>query len=542
MENLMIDFHATRRGFLSRLSQITGAASLFAEGRIPAGEPDTAANVRSVYDVKSFGARGDGKTLDTAAINQAIAAAAAAGGGTVSFQPGNYLSYSIHLRSNVGLYLAHGCTLIAAEGTGYDAAESNQPWENYQDYGHNHWRNSLIWGEALNDISITGPGRIWGKGLSRGAGAPPKAETPGVGNKSISLKNCRNVLLRDFSVLHGGHFAVLATGVENLTIDNLQIDTNRDGIDIDCCRNVRIVHCSVNSPWDDAIVLKSSYALGYPRSTEMVTISDCLVSGDYEEGTLLDGTFQRFDSAQKLGHYEEVWRTGRIKFGTESNGGFKNITISNCVFDSCHGLALESEDGALLEDVTITNLTMRNIYDSPIFMRLGSRMRGPDGAAVGAIRRVLINNVVCSNAHPSICSIITGIPGHNIEDVRLSNIVIEHQGGGTREQAELRIAERETAYPEPDMFGPTPAHAFFLRHIRGIEMEGVKIIVPKQDQRPAFVLEDVQDAGFTRVQIPVTAGAALFRLRQVERFRLRDVSHLTDTKLDQVAQKEILPE
>jgi polygalacturonase len=538
----MINFPATRRGFLTRLSQMTGAAGLFASGRMPSNKLDASSSNRTVYDVTAFGAQGDGKTLNTAAINQAISAAAAAGGGTVSFPSGNYLSYSIRLQNNVGLYLSHGCTLIAAEGTGYDAAESNRPWENYQDYGHNHWHNSLIWGENLHDISITGPGRIWGKGLSRGEGPPPQAETPGVGNKSIALKNCRNVLLRDFSVLHGGHFAILATGVDNLTIDNLQIDTNRDGMDIDCCHNVRISHCSVNSPWDDAIVLKSSYALGFPRSTEMVTISDCLVSGDYEEGTLLDGTFRRFDPARKLAPYEETWRTGRIKFGTESNGGFKNITISNCVFDACHGLALESEDGALLEDVTISNLTMRDIYDAPIFMRLGSRMRGPSGAAVGAIRRVLISNVVCSNAGSSICSIITGIPGHKIEDVRLSNIVIEHHGGGTREQAKLHIEEKESAYPDPDMFGPMPAHGFFIRHARGVEMEGVKIIAANRDERPAFVLEDVEDAGFTRIQLPIAPGIPLFVLRQIERFRLHDVANVADVKLDQVAEKEILAE
>src|SRR5206468_745087 len=137
-------------------------------------------------------------------------------------------------------------------------------------------------------------------------------------NKAIALKNCRNVLMRDFSILHGGHFGILATGVDNMTIDNLKIDTNRDGIDIDCCRNVRVSNCSVNSPWDDAICLKSSFALGYARDTEMVTISDCLVSGSFEEGTLLDGTFKRFAADVK------VQRTGRIKFGTESNGGFKN--------------------------------------------------------------------------------------------------------------------------------------------------------------------------------------------------------------------------
>ena len=526
--------HNSRRYFLKGAGFAAGSLALPLAGAL---------------DVKSFGAKGDGKTPDTAAIDRAIDAAAAAGGGTVFLAAGTYLCYTIHLQSKVALHLDQGATIVAADSPapgapaapGYDLAEPN-PWDKYQDFGHSHWRNSLIYGEGLEDISIFGPGLLWGKGLSRGWGAGPKAEQPGVGNKTISLKNCRNVTLRDFSILHGGHFGILATGVDNLTIDNVTIDTNRDGMDIDCCRNVRVSNCSVNSPWDDAIVVKSSYALGFARVTEMVTISDCLVTGGYEEGTLLDGTFRHFDNNRKLAPYEEEWRTGRIKCGTESNGGFKNITIANCVFDTCHGLALESVDGAQVEDIAITNLTMREIYEAPIFIRLGSRMRGPAGAAVGVIRRVLISNVVCSNAASPICSIITGIPGHKVEDVRLSNIVIEHTGGGTRDQARIRVPEKEAEYPDPDMFGPMPALGFFVRHVQGIEMEGIKIIAGNRDERPAFVLEDVENADFTRPQAPVTAGVPLFVLSDVENFRLRGSAHLPDTSLDRVAHKEILPE
>src|SRR5438105_1439649 len=118
------------------------------------------------------------------------------------------------------------------------------------------------------------------------------AVEPGWGNKSISLKLCRNVIVRDITILHGGHFAILATGVDNLTIDNVKIDTNRDGIDIDACRQVRISNCTVNSPFDDGICPKSSFALGFARATENVTITNCQVSG-YDEGTLLDGTYKR---------------------------------------------------------------------------------------------------------------------------------------------------------------------------------------------------------------------------------------------------------
>ena len=273
----MLDTNNERRAFLETagagIAGLAFGSSL--DGSAAQSSNDTGKS--SVFDVRAFGAKGDGKTLDTAAINKAIEAAAA-GGGTVWFPAGTYLSYSIHLKGKVALYLAPGSTILAADSPlqpsseAYDPAESNEPWEKYQDFGHNHWHNSLIWGEGLDNVAIFGPGLIWGKGLSRGWNSEePKAERPGAGNKTIALKNCRNVILRDFSILHGGHFGILATGVDNFTIDNLKIDTNRDGIDIDCCRNVRVSNCSVNSPWDDGICLKSSFALGYSCGTQRRT-------------------------------------------------------------------------------------------------------------------------------------------------------------------------------------------------------------------------------------------------------------------------------
>src|ERR1700722_5122259 len=440
-----------------------------------------------IFDVKLFGAIGDGKTIDSPAINRAIEAAAVAGG-TVRFPAGNYLCYSIRLKSNIALCLDQNAVVIAADPTSsssYDLAEPKNAWDAYQDFGHNHWHNSLVWGEGLENISIFGPGLIWGRGLSRGYVPGPVAEHAGVANKAISLKNCRNVMLRDFSILKGGHFGVLATGVDNLTIDNLKIDTDRDGIDIDCCRNVRVSNCSVNSPWDDAICPKSSFALGYARATENVTISDCYVTGIYKLGTLLDGTFQRLDASEKHNG------NGRIKFGTESNGGFKNIVVSNCVFEGCQGLALETVDGGLLEDVSITNITMRDIITATFFLRLGRRMRGPEGVPVGVLRRVVISNVVCSNSASRISSIISGIPGHPIEDVKLSNIYVQHRGGGTKETAALQPPENETAYPEPTMFGATPSQGCYIRHAKNITMSDFEISTPKEDARPAFVLADV---------------------------------------------------
>ena len=538
-----------RRGFLKLAGAgLATSAMAVVPGAMQTAEAQSKKSAMGMapegFNVKQFGAVGDGTTVDTPAINKAIDAAAAAGGGTVIFPAGNYLSFSIRLKSHVHLYLSQGCTIVAAEspkpgetvgyqGGTYDAAEPNTAWNDYQDYGHNHWHNSLIWGEDISDIGITGPGVIYGKGLSFGAGRAARgnypiyrAEQAGVGNKAIALKNCHNVIFRDFSILKGGHFGLLLTGVDNLTIDNLTIDTDRDGIDIDCCQNVRVSNCAVNSPWDDAIVPKSSYALGRNRPCLNMTISNCYVTGTYQLGTMLDGTWKKFDAT------ERVPRTGRIKFGTESNGGFKNVTVTNCVFEGCQGLAFESEDGALLEDMTVSNITMRDIISAPIFMRLGSRLRGPAGETkVGAVRRIYINNIVCSNSVSGLGSIISGIPGFPIEDVRISNVYIQHQGGGTREQAAIVPAEKENAYPEPGMFGSMPSQGFYLRHVKNIEIADVRIVSATADERPAFVLQDVDNADFFHVQTKESAGVPKFVLNGVTNFSVARSKGVKDTEI-----------
>ena len=143
-------------------------------------------------------------------------------------------------------------------------------------------------------------------------------------------------------------------------------------------------------------------------------------------------------------------------------------------------------DGAILEDVTITNITMRDLVDVPFFLRLGSRMRGPEGTPVGELRRVLISNVVVSNCASRQATLITGIPGHYIEDVKLNNILVLHQGGGTKEDAAIQPPELENVYPEPNRFGPLPAHGFYIRHAKRIEIKDVEVRPMQPDMRPGF--------------------------------------------------------
>lgn len=531
--------HFLRTGSLGLAAAIPAlTSSAFAEQlHHPEEHPNRSGftGTSGIFDVRNFGATGDGKTLDTAAINRAIDQAAASGGGTVLFPAGSFLTFSIHLKSNVHLHLMQGATILAADspkpgdktgynGGTYDAAEPNDPWEAYQDYGHNHWHNSLIWGENLSNVSITGPGLIWGRGLSNGRNPQGNvvyfvAEQAGVGNKAIALKNCRNVTLADFSILKGGHFGLLLTGVDNLIIDNLTIDTDRDGMDIDCCQNVRVSNCTVNSPWDDGICPKSSYALGYPRPTRNLTITNCYVTGQYRLGTLLDGTFKKF------GPDEVTYRTGRIKFGTESNGGFINTTISNCVFEGCQGLALETVDGAIFEDIAITNITMRDLSACPIFLRLGARLRGPkESTKVGTLRRVLISNLECHNAPSRNGSLLAGIPNYAIEDVKLSNIFIASAGSASAESVHVNPPENEAKYPEPNMFGATPSYGFFLRHVKHLEMSHVELSTSAPDPRPAFFLEDVDRADFFAITAPRPSGTGAatgnFAMHQVKDLRI----------------------
>jgi polygalacturonase len=579
----MQNFDALRRNFLRATGFGVAGAAFPAVSLAAARENPAAAASAGIFDVRRFGATGDGKTVDTPAINRAIEAAAAAGGGLVLFPAGTYLCFSIRLKSYVHLHLEQGATILAAdspkpgEATGYnggtyDAAEPNTAWDAYQDYGHNHWHNSLLWGEDIHDFSITGPGLIYGKGLSFGAGPgrPPvagqegsgpapaathgesapgatgpvhtqpmrqfhvsargdypmyQAEQPGVGNKSIALKNCHNVVFRDFSILKGGHFGFLLTGVDNVTLDNLKIDTDRDGIDIDCCQNVRVSNCTVNSPWDDGICPKSSFALGYARPTRNVTIANCFVTGWYQLGTVHDGTWQRFPAGQR------AFGTGRIKCGTESNGGFINITVTGCVFEGCLGYALESVDGALLEDIAITNTTMRDLGCGPLFMRLGARLRGPkDSTKVGTMKRILISNLECYNAPTRQGSILSGIPGYAIEDVKLSNIYIETLGGGTADDAKIQVPEIEDTYPEPGRFGTMPSSGFFLRHMKHLEMSHVEIANQTPDARPAFFLDSVDRADFFAVTAPRNAGGA-FALHNVTDLRIGWSRAAADTTL-----------
>ncbi len=465
---------------------------------------------KTIYNVREYGATGDGKTLDSPAINRAIETCTKAGGGTVCLPGGTYLCGSIHLASNINLLIDAGATILGApqDLNAYDPAE---PFEGkaYQDGGHTYFHNSLIWGENLTNVSITGRGTINGGGLTKDDKDVDKGPI-NMGDKAIALKLCRNVLIRDVTIFHGGHFAVLATGCDNMTIDNVMMDTNRDGLDIDCCRNVMVSNCRINSPNDDALCPKSSFALGRPVITENLVIVNCQVSG-FEEGTLLDG--RMLPSKRK---------NGRIKFGTEANGGFRNVVVANCTSRGCRGIALEEVDGGIMENISITNITMMDVNLYPIYITLGRRNRGPDVTTVSSARNISISNVIATGIDPFSGIHITGLPGHDIEGVRLENIRLVFKGGGTKEDAARVPPELGTMYPEPRRVGVTPAYGVFARHVRDLELANIRLSFESEDLRPAMVCNDVDGLEIDNFKAQVAEGVAAARFEEVKRLVIRN--------------------
>ena len=461
-----------------------------------------AAMATGVFNVRDYGAKGDGKTLDSPAINAAIEAAVHDGGGQVFLPAGTYLSGSIRLKSNIELHLSAGSTILAAPASmkAYDPSESFGGFPEYQDGGHTYFHNSLIWAEGQTNVSITGHGMIDGQGLTKKdtekAGVV-QGGSIGTGDKAIALKLCRNILIRDVTIFRGGHFAIIVTGCDRGTIDNVTIDTNRDGIDIDCCKYITVSNTKVNTPNDDAIVLKSSYALKKAVPCEHILITNCLVTG-YKLGTFLDGTYQP----------EAVnWVCGRIKLGTESNGGYRNITISNCTCMWSSGLAFEEVDQGCMENICVTNIAMEHVHHYPIYITTGCRNRGPkEVTQPSSARNIQISNIIATDCD-SLCSIIvTGMKDEPIRNVWLSNIRLTFRGGGTKDLVKRDYREQGTNYPEPRWAGPTPAYGLYARHVEGLHVNDVTFRYERPEYRPAIILDDVRNATLNQIDAPTEPG------------------------------------
>jgi hypothetical protein len=439
---------ALRRNFLTGALALggSGIAARAAEAKPHAG----------FFDVTAHGAAGDGQHLNTRALQAAIDACAAGGGGTVYFPPGRYLSGTLSLKSHVTLHLEAGATLAGSPSL----PDYPSMIPKLRSYGDIYTERSLLYAEKLENIAIQGRGSIDGQGAAFHGAHKLRPFL-------IRLVECSGVSIRDVRLRDAAMWVLHMVACDDVAIDGATIHSrvqrNNDGIDVDSCRRVRISNCDI-STIDDNIVLKSCT----DRPCQDIAVTNCVLSSD----------------------------CSALKLGTESNGGFENIAFSNCTIYDTHvaGIDLLLVDGGLMERVAISNITMKNV-DLPIFIRLGDRGRpviaGSPRPGVGVMRNLRISQVEAVGANSGGC-LISGIPERAIEDLSLDGIRIRFTGGGSRTDAARTVPELPDVYPTPSSFGVLPAYGFYCRHVKGLRLRDVELRSERPDFRPALICEDVE--------------------------------------------------
>lgn len=463
-------------------------AGSLAFGAFLAAQPVGAATAgTATHDVLKHGAKGDGKTKDTVAIQAAIDACHRQGGGTVLLPAGTFLSGSVHLKSGVNLHLDHGATLLASKDQADFDPYETLGFKNAADRETSFFHHALIWAEDAERVAITGSGTIHGNRPKRG------------GPKPIALKRCKFVAIQGITILDSPNYCISLLGTDYVNIDGVTILNGfSDGIDPDCCHHVRIANCHIES-WDDAIVPKTSFSLGQRRSVENLTVTNCVLSSNCNV----------------------------FKLGTESGGDFRNIAVSNCAMFArpnkrppISGISLLSVDGANIDGVTISNIAMTDVR-CPVFLRLGNRGRDMPKPIPGTLRNVVIDGIVAIGSQWP--SAIVGIPGHPVEGVSIANMRVSSRGGGTREQARAVVPEHLAKYPSADMFGILPASCFYCRHAADLTMSGIHWRGQAADLRPAVVCEDVSGVMIESLDVPRPAdgGDAILAFQQVRNVLIR---------------------
>ncbi len=434
------------------------------------------------YNIKDFGAIGNGITDNTVSIQKAIDTCSLTGGKVV-IPSGTFLSGTLYLKSNVTLHVSGGGTLLGSKDL------SKYP---YLDcgivfYGSEWARQSLIFCKNAKNVTIEGEGTIDGQGGSFPVTTDKKPDRYKnrpyllwfAGSQHISVKN---VHLRNSAFWMQHYLGCDYVQIEGLTIWN-HSNKNNDMMDIDGCRFVNVSGIIGDSD-DDGITVKSTS----PRISENITITNCVLSS----------------------------HCNALKFGTESTGGFRNIAVSNCVIKPSQqtttiygkpagngGLAMELVDGGIMENITINNLVIDG-PQVPIFVRLGNRARKYSAAAtdppVGRIKNIKISHIIATGADTTGCS-ISGLASAPVEDISLHNIVIETSGGGTKENTTRKIEEHETLYPEGTMFGKLPSYGLFIRHVKGIQLSDITVKYKGVDDRAGIMMDDVNHFAFSGLNV-----------------------------------------
>ena len=450
-----------------------------------------------IYEVEDFGACGDGVTLCTLAVQRAVDACGKDGGGTVLFSNGAYVLSTVFLRNNVKVEIRAGVKILGSLHLDDFRPDERVDYPLYQDASHSFFEHSLFVGVGCNRIALVGGGEIdmrsvWDEENKRNMNRR--------GAKCVALKNCTDVEIADLRIVNATDLAVYFAGCENVDIHGLRVYI--DGISPDNCKHVKIHGCDVQSG-DDAIVFKSSYTLNRLGECEDIRVYDC---------TLRSGC-------------------NALKFGTESNGGFKNISVDNIgIFDTriC-AIAVESVDGAVIDGIRIKNVRMQNV-NAPLFIHLGDRMRGPECRKIGRIRNISLENITATGEYkpygimpynykaykdgvricdPHVFGIGEGYSGKEwidawqmtsnvcgLADIPLENISLENvhfalDGGVNAYSATVPLTAAK--YPEVYVYGRIlPAKGIYFRFVKGLRLQNVTVKTYRPDAREDFVFEHVE--------------------------------------------------
>ena len=432
------------------------------------------------FNILDYGAKGDGTTLNTKSIQSAIDDCANGGGGMVYFPPGKYVSGTLFLKSYITIFLDAGAVLMGSK----NLEDYPVTVPTVRSFTDTYTNKSLVFAEGLEHIAIIG------QGIADGSGASFKGPYI-VRPYMFRIINCKNVLVKDITIINSPMWVQHYLACENVNIDGVtvksRINGNNDGIDIDGCKNFRMSNCVIISG-DDAVVLKSTL----DRPCKNVTITNCLISSN----------------------------CNGFKLGTESNGGFQDITVSNCtIFDTrfC-GISLELVDGGILDRVSVSNITMDNVA-AAIFIRLGNRARPfTDSMAkpvMGKLSNVIISNVQATNVGNTGCS-ITGLPGYPAKNITLENIRITYRGGGTQDLVNREIPEVAEDYPEFGMFDQLPSYGFYCRHAENVTFNDVELDFTEPDARPAIVCEDIQGLELYKIKARLMGNEPLIKCKDVK--------------------------
>lgn len=442
-----------------------------------------------IYDVTRFGAKGDGITDNTTFIQQAIDSCAA-NGGKVYFPNGIFLSATLHLKSNVTVELSAGATILAhTDVSKYPFLDAGIRF-----YGELWARQSLFFAKNVSNVTIEGRGTIDGQGAKFPVTTDKKPDRYKNRPYLLWFAGCTNVTVRGLTLKNSPFWMQHYLGCEYVNIEGLKIwnhsNRNNDMMDLDGCKYVTVNNIMGDSD-DDGITIKSTGAL----ISEQITITNCILSS----------------------------HCNALKFGTESTGGFRNITISNCVIKPSRqqatiygkpaglaGLALEVVDGGIMENVTINNMVIEG-PQVPIFIRLGNRARKhiPEAAdpAPGILRNINISDIIATGASNIGCA-LTGIEKAPIEGLTLQNIRIETAGGGEAADVTKTVEEKETEYPESAMFGTLPAYGFYIRHAKDVKLSNITLRHRNAEARPGIVVSKSRQFSLTGLDVQTSAATS----------------------------------